>query len=182
MIAPLSSSVVVRIPRVASARYSSAAASRYMGREGRALCGSRFAACSSESAARPRRPLWSWRRAGRRRVDIGASGVTQGGRDSGTMQDIEELLLILGLGCGPARSLDRVERDWVDMRPIVAVMVEPLGQQSRVLGLVVDAAHQRVFDADAALGRQEVIVGGVDLLPGLRISVYPELPSNGESR
>ena len=41
-----------------------------------------------------------------------------------------------------------------------------------MLGLVVDAAHQRVFDADAALGRQEVIVGGVEHLSGVETLVH----------
>ena len=50
------------------------------------------------------------------------------------------------------------------MGPVVAVVVQALGQQPGVLGLVVDAAHQRVFDADAPLGRQEVVVRGVEHL------------------
>ena len=51
-------------------------------------------------------------------------------------------------------------------------MVKPLGQQLRMLGLVVDAAHQRVFDTDAALGGQPIIVRGIQHLRGVETLVH----------
>ena len=51
-------------------------------------------------------------------------------------------------------------------------MVKPLGQQLRMLGLVVDAAHQRVFDTDAALGGQPIIVRGIQHLLGIETLVH----------
>ena len=88
------------------------------------------------------------------------------------MENLKESTLVFWFGRGPLRSLDRIERNRIDMRPIISIVVQTLRQQFGMFRLVVDAAHQGVFDADSPFGSQIIIMRSVEHLFGVETLVH----------
>ena len=58
------------------------------------------------------------------------------------------------------------------MRPIISIVVQTLRQQFGMFRLVVDVAHQGVFDADSPFGSQIIIMRSVEHLFGVETLVH----------